>query len=310
MSVPEVKREEQISEIDLAEQKEASPVVMKEESYLGMAFRRFKKHKLAVAGAIFMIFLTVVAIFAPLISPYDPYHVTDTFSGPPSKEHWLGTDQVGRDVLSRLIYAARVSLLVGVGSVAISTVIGVFLGLISGYYGGKTDMIIMRVVDVMMSFPPILLVLVAVSIVGPNLRNLILIIGLIAWASVARLVRGSVLSIKQLDYIKASIALGLGTPRILFSHILPNVMAPVLVHATFFMAAVIIIEASLSFLGAGVQPPTASWGNMLTSAQSLTVLTSQPWLWVPPGLMIFITVLSVNFIGDGLRDALDPKSVK
>lgn len=310
MSVPEVKREEQISEIDLAEQKEASPVVMKEESYLGMAFRRFKKHKLAVAGAIFMIFLTLVAIFAPLISPYDPYHVTDTFSGPPSKEHWLGTDQVGRDVLSRLIYAARVSLLVGVGSVAISTVIGVFLGLISGYYGGKTDMIIMRVVDVMMSFPPILLVLVAVSIVGPNLRNLILIIGLIAWASVARLVRGSVLSIKQLDYIKASIALGLGTPRILFSHILPNVMAPVLVHATFFMAAVIIIEASLSFLGAGVQPPTASWGNMLTSAQSLTVLTSQPWLWVPPGLMIFITVLSVNFIGDGLRDALDPKSVK
>lgn len=310
MSVPEVKREEQINEIDLAEQKETSPVVMKEESYLGMAFRRFKKHKLAVAGAIFMIFLTVVAIFAPLISPYDPYHVTDTFSGPPSKEHWLGTDQVGRDVLSRLIYAARVSLLVGVGSVAISTVIGVFLGLISGYYGGKTDMIIMRVVDVMMSFPPILLVLVAVSIVGPNLRNLILIIGLIAWASVARLVRGSVLSIKQLDYIKASIALGLGTPRILFSHILPNVMAPVLVHATFFMAAVIIIEASLSFLGAGVQPPTASWGNMLTSAQSLTVLTSQPWLWVPPGLMIFITVLSVNFIGDGLRDALDPKSVK
>lgn len=310
MSVPEVKREEQISEIDLAEKKEASPVVMKEESYLGMAFRRFKKHKLAVAGAIFMIFLTLVAIFAPLISPYDPYHVTDTFSGPPSKEHWLGTDQVGRDVLSRLIYAARVSLLVGVGSVAISTVIGVFLGLISGYYGGKTDMIIMRVVDVMMSFPPILLVLVAVSIVGPNLRNLILIIGLIAWASVARLVRGSVLSIKQLDYIKASIALGLGTPRILFSHILPNVMAPVLVHATFFMAAVIIIEASLSFLGAGVQPPTASWGNMLTSAQSLTVLTSQPWLWVPPGLMIFITVLSVNFIGDGLRDALDPKSVK
>lgn len=310
MSVPEVKREEQINEIDLAEQKETSPVVMKEESYLGMAFRRFKKHKLAVAGAIFMIFLTVVAIFAPLISPYDPYHVTDTFSGPPSKEHWLGTDQVGRDVLSRLIYAARVSLLVGVGSVAISTVIGVFLGLISGYYGGKTDMIIMRVVDMMMSFPPILLVLVAVSIVGPNLRNLILIIGLIAWASVARLVRGSVLSIKQLDYIKASIALGLGTPRILFSHILPNVMAPVLVHATFFMAAVIIIEASLSFLGAGVQPPTASWGNMLTSAQSLTVLTSQPWLWVPPGLMIFITVLSVNFIGDGLRDALDPKSVK
>lgn len=310
MSVPEVKREEQINEIDLAEQKETSPVVMKEESYLGMAFRRFKKHKLAVAGAIFMIFLTVVASFAPLISPYDPYHVTDTFSGPPSKEHWLGTDQVGRDVLSRLIYAARVSLLVGVGSVAISTVIGVFLGLISGYYGGKTDMIIMRVVDVMMSFPPILLVLVAVSIVGPNLRNLILIIGLIAWASVARLVRGSVLSIKQLDYIKASIALGLGTPRILFSHILPNVMAPVLVHATFFMAAVIIIEASLSFLGAGVQPPTASWGNMLTSAQSLTVLTSQPWLWVPPGLMIFITVLSVNFIGDGLRDALDPKSVK
>jgi peptide/nickel transport system permease protein len=307
MSVPEVKREEHVSEINEIQE---SQVRMHEESYLGMAYRRFKKHKLAVAGAIFMIFLTIVAIFAPWIAPHDPYNVTNTFSGPPSSEHWLGTDQVGRDVLSRLIYAARVSLLVGVGSVAISTVIGVILGLISGYYGGKTDMIIMRVVDIMMSFPPILLVLVAVSIVGPNLTNLILIIGFIAWASVARLVRGSVLSLKQMDYIKASVALGISTPRILFSHILPNVMAPVLVHATFFMAAVIIIEASLSFLGAGVQPPTASWGNMLTSAQSLTVLTSQPWLWVPPGLMIFITVLSVNFIGDGLRDALDPRSMK
>ena len=286
------------------------PELWHEESYLRMTVRKFKKHKMAVAGLVVMSLLALVAIFAPLIAPHDPYNVTDSFSAPPSAEHWLGTDQVGRDVLSRLIYASRVSLSVGIGSVLISATIGTLLGLLSGYYGGRSDMLIMRIADVFMSFPPLMLVLVVVSLVGPSLVNLILIIGLLAWTSVARLVRGSVLSLKQVDYIRACISLGLGTPRILFSHILPNVMAPILVHATFFIASAIIIEAALSFLGVGVQNPTASWGNMLTSAQSLTVLSSQPWLWVPPGLLILISVLSVNFIGDGLRDALDPKNIK
>jgi peptide/nickel transport system permease protein len=199
---------------------------------------------------------------------------------------------------------------VGVGAVAISLVIGTILGLLSGYYGGKIDMVIMRLTDVFMSFPHLMLILVVVSVVGPSLTNVILVMGLLFWTGVARLVRGSVLQVKQLDYVKASIVLGLSTPRILFQHILPNVIAPILVNGTFGIAAAIIIEASLSFLGLGVQPPTASWGNMLTDAQSLTVLSSQPWVWVPPGLLIMVTVLAVNFIGDGLRDALDPKSIK
>lgn len=283
---------------------------MKEESYLQMVVRRFKKHKLAVVGLFIMVILGLMAISAPLIAPYDPYEVNESFNAPPSSEHWLGTDQVGRDILSRLIYAARVSLLVGVGAVAISVTIGTILGLLSGYYGGKIDMLIMRFTDVFMSFPHLMLILVVVSVVGPSLMNIILVIGLLFWTGVARLVRGSVLQVKQLDYIKASVVLGLKTPRILFQHILPNVMAPILVNATFGIAAAIIIEASLSFLGLGVQPPIASWGNMLTDAQSLTVLSTQPWVWVPPGLLIMITVLSVNFIGDGLRDALDPKSIK
>jgi peptide/nickel transport system permease protein len=282
----------------------------KEETYVKMIVRRFMKHRLAVVSAIGLALLTLVAVFAPLLAPYDPYAVTGAFGASPSAEHLLGTDLVSRDTLSRLIYAARVSLQVGVGAVVISSVIGTILGLISGYAGGKVDIIIMRIVDVFMSFPHLMLILVVVSVVGSSLTNLILILGLLNWTGMARIVRGSVLSIKQLDYVKASIALGFSTPRILFKHILPNVLAPILVHATFGIANAIMVEAALSFLGMGVQPPTASWGNMLTEAQSLTVLTSQPWLWVPAGIMIVLTVLAVNFIGDGLRDALDPKSLK
>ncbi|MEH6942658.1 oligopeptide ABC transporter permease [Bacillus sp. JJ722] len=285
-------------------------IEQQEESYTRMVIRRFKKHRLAVVGAVGLILLTFIALFAPLLAPYDPYNITGNFAASPSKEHLLGTDQVSRDVLSRLIYAARISLLVGVGSVAISVVIGTILGLISGYVGGLVDTVIMRIVDIFMSFPHLMLILVVVSIVGPSLSNLILILGLLNWTGVARLVRGSVLSIKQIDYVKASIALGFSTPRILFNHILPNVIAPILVYSTFGIANAILIEASLSFLGLGVPPPTASWGNMLTEAQSLTVLTSQPWLWIPSGMMIVLTVLSINFIGDGLRDALDPRSIK
>ncbi|WP_052427362.1 oligopeptide ABC transporter permease [Neobacillus niacini] len=282
----------------------------KDESYVKMVLRRFLKHRLAVVSAVGLVLISLVALFAPFLAPYDPYAVTGAFGAGPSAQHFLGTDLVSRDALSRLIYAARVSLQVGVGAVAISSVIGTILGLISGYAGGKVDTVIMRIVDVFMSFPHLMLILVVVSIVGSSLTNLILILGLLNWTGMARIVRGSVLSIKQLDYVKASIALGFSTPRILFKHILPNVLAPILVHATFGIANAIMVEAALSFLGLGVQPPTASWGNMLTEAQSMTVLTSQPWLWVPAGVMIVLTVLAVNFIGDGLRDALDPKSIK
>ncbi|MEK5479684.1 oligopeptide ABC transporter permease [Paenibacillus sp. FSL R5-0407] len=273
-------------------------------------WRRFKRHKLAVAGLVVIGILTLCAIFAPFITAYKPTTVTDSFGAAPSLQHWLGTDQVGRDQLSRLIYAARVSLAVGLGSIVISAVIGTVLGLISGYFGGWIDSIIMRLTDIFMSFPYIMLILVVASIVGPGLTNIILILGVLGWPGVARLVRGNVLPAKENDYVKAGRVLGFSSVRIIFSHILPNVVAPILVYATSGVAGAILDEAALSFLGLGVQPPTPSWGNMLASAQSLTVLTSQPWLWVPPGLMIILIVLSINFVGDALRDALDPKNNK
>ncbi len=286
------------------------PDLGKEETPLQIIVKRFLKHRLAVTGLFVMLCIVLAAIFAPLIAPKDPFQIYDQFSAPPSGEHWLGTDQVGRDIFARLVYASRVSMLVGLGAVLIYTVIGTILGAVSGYFGGWIDILLMRITDVFMSFPNLMIILVVVSVLGPSLLNIIWILGLLGWPSVARLVRGSVLSLKNVDFVKSSVVLGYSTPRILFFHILPNAIAPILVHATFGIAAAIIIEASLSFLGMGVQPPTASWGNMLTEAQSLTVLTSQPWLWVPPGVLIVLVVLSINFIGDGLRDALDPKTIK
>jgi len=276
----------------------------------GMFWKRFKKHKLAVLGLWFLAIVTICAIFASWIAPYGPNEITSSFSAAPTWQHWLGTDQVGRDVLSRVIYAARVSLAVGIGAVVISAVIGTVLGLVSGYFGGWVDGIIMRVTDMFMSFPYIMFILVVASIVGPGLTNIIIILGVLGWPGIARLVRGNVLAIKQSDYVKASIALGYKTPRILFKHILPNTVAPILIYATSGVAGAILDEAALSFLGLGVQPPEASWGNMLSSAQSITILTSQPWLWIAPGILTLLTVLSINYIGDALRDALDPRNAK
>lgn len=281
-----------------------------EESYLKVVAGRFFRHKLAVIGSVIFLLIVLMAIFAPVIAPQDPLEVGYEFEAKPSSEHLLGTDQVGRDVFSRLIYASRISLSVGLGAVSIYVIIGTILGAIAGYMGKWADMIIMRVTDVFMSFPFLMVILVLVSVMGPSLFNIILVLGLLGWPPIARLVRGSVLSLKGMDYIKAGVALGYTAPRILLNHILPNALAPILVNATFGIASAIIMEASLSFLGMGVQPPTASWGNMLTEAQSLTVLAGQPWLWIPPGLMILLAVISINFMGDGLRDAVDPKSFK
>jgi peptide/nickel transport system permease protein len=201
-----------------------------------------------------------------------------------------------------------VSVSVGIGAVALTTLLGILLGLESGYFGGLIDMIIMRIADVFMSFPSMMLIMIISSIAGPGLDRMILIMGILGWPSVARLVRSMVLSIKQQDYTKSAVALGFNTQRILFLHILPNALGPILVNATFGVARAILMESSLSFLGMGVNPPTASWGNMLTDAQSLSTLTARPWLWVPPGLLILLSVLAFNFVGDGLRDALDPQS--
>lgn len=282
----------------------------KEETYLHMVMRRFLKHRLACVGVAVFLLILLIALLAPVIAPQDPAKIFNEFEAPPSAAHWLGTDPVGRDVMSRLIFGAQVSIAVGIGAVAIYVAIGIVLGLVAGYFGGWVDMLIMRLTDVFMSFPYFMVILVLVSIIGPSLFNITLVIGLLGWPAIARLVRGSVLSIKEMDYVKAGVALGYSTPKILFQHILPNALAPILVNATFGVASAIIMEASLSFLGMGVRPPAASWGNMLTQAESITVLSSQPWLWIPPGLMILLAVLSVNFIGDGLRDAIESQNAK
>lgn len=278
------------------------------ESYLQTVRRRFMHHHMAVVSLVIVAILGGAALLAPVIAPYKPDDIVGPFSGAPSKEFWLGTDQIGRDVLSRLLYDMRISLLVGIMATLISTVIGVVLGLISGYFGGVADMVIMRFTDMVMSFPYILLVLVAAAVFKPGLWNIILILGFVDWPGIARLVRGNVLNLRETNFIKGNIVAGMPLRHILFSEILPNTVAPILVYATSVLALSMLDEAALSFLGLGVQPPAASLGNMLNGAQSLTVLTKQPWLWIPAGLLIVILVMAINFIGDALRDALDPNS--
>ena len=278
------------------------------ESYLQTVFRRFKRHKLALISLVIVVILGLAALFAPIIAPYDPNEMAGPFSGAPGKGFLLGTDQIGRDVFSRLLYAMRISLLVGIMATLISTVIGVILGLIAGYFGGVADMLIMRFTDMVMSFPYILLVLVAAAIFKPGLWSIILILGFVDWPGIARLVRGNVLNVRETNFIKGNLVAGMPLRHILFSEILPNTVAPILVYATSVLALSMLDEAALSFLGMGVQPPTASLGNMLNGAESLTVLTKQPWLWVPPGVVIVVLVMAINFIGDALRDALDPNS--
>lgn len=279
------------------------------ETYGQMVWRRFKRHKLACISLWILGIIVAAALLAPWIAPYDPEEIAGPFGAPPSLEFWLGTDQIGRDMLSRLLYATRISLLVGVLATAISTAVGVVLGLLAGYFGGWLDIVIMRFTDMVMSFPYILLVLVAASIFEPGLWSIILILGFVDWPGIARLVRGNVLSLRETNFVKSSIVAGMSWRHILFSEILPNTAAPILVYATSVMALSMLDEASLSFLGMGVQPPAASLGNMLNSAQSLTVLTRQPWLWLPPGLLIVVLVVAINFVGDALRDALDPTAL-
>ena len=276
------------------------------ETYMQTVMRRFRAHHLAKISLVILVVVGLAALFAPVVAPYDPDAIVGTFSGAPCKEFILGTDQIGRDVFSRLLYATRISLLVGILATVISTVIGVVLGLIAGYFGGVADMLLMRFTDMVMSFPYILLVLVAAAIFKPGLWSIILILGFVDWPGVARLVRGNVLSLRETNFVKGNVVAGMPLRHILFSEILPNTVAPILVYATSVMAISMLDEAALSFLGMGVQPPMASLGNMLNGAQSITVLTSQPWLWLPPGIMIVVLVVSINFVGDALRDAVDP----
>ncbi len=278
------------------------------ESFWSLALRRFLRHRLAVLGMLVFAGIGAMAVFAGVLAPMSPTSIdVSAFQAPPSPSHLLGTDSVGRDVLSRVIYAARVSLSVGLLAVAIYIVIGTIVGSVAGYAGGTIDLVLSRVMDVMLSFPPLIIILFAVSVFGkPSLWNVIIVLGLLGWPPVARLVRGQILALRQQEFVQAARAMGGSDVRVVTRHLLPNAMAPVLVAATFGTANAILVEAALSFLGMGVQPPTPSWGNILTDAQSLSVLERMPWLWVPPGFMILLSVLVINFVGDGLRDALDP----
>ncbi|HET8678576.1 MAG TPA: oligopeptide ABC transporter permease [bacterium] len=277
------------------------------ESFWSLALRRFFRHRLALAGMVVFGLIAAMAIFAGLLAGSPTAIDVAAFQAAPSPAHPLGTDSVGRDVLNRLIYAARVSLTVGLLAVGMYVVIGTTVGSIAAYAGGTVDLLLSRLMDVVLSFPPLIIILFAVSVVGkPSLWNVIIVLGLLGWPPVARLVRGQILSLREQEFVQAARAMGGSDVRVVVRHLLPNAMAPVLVAATFGTANAILVEAALSFLGLGVQPPTPSWGNMLTDAQSLTVLERMPWLWVPPGFMILISVLVINFVGDGLRDALDP----
>ncbi len=271
---------------------------------------RFRRHRLALVGMVLLGLLTVAAVAAPVITQSPFRTELRSLKKPPSAEHLLGTDAAGRDVFARLVHAGRVSLSVGLVAVAIYTTIGLVLGAVAGYFGGAADAVLMRLADVFLAFPSLVVIITLVSILGPDIRNVMLAIGLLGWPPIARLVRGQFLSLRERDFVTAGRTVGATNGRLIFRHLLPNALAPVIVAATFGMAQAILLEAGLSFLGLGVQPPTPSWGNMLTDAQSLTVLESQPWLWVPPGCMIALAVLAINFIGDGLRDALDPRATR
>ena len=271
--------------------------------------RRFMRHRLALFGLVVLGLFIAMATFAPIVAGQSPETTNLRLRNqPPGRAHPLGTDAIGRDIWARLVYGARISLSVGAVAVSIATTIAVVLGSVAGYLGGRVDNVIMRFTDVMMCFPTFLLIVTATAILPPNILNVMIIIGIFGWTGMCRLIRGQFLSLRHQDFILAAQAVGAPTYRIVFRHILPNALSPVLVAATFGLGSAILTEASLSFLGLGVQEPTSSWGTMLLTATQLPVLESQPWRWLPPAIAISLTVLAVNFVGDGLRDALDPRT--
>lgn len=269
-------------------------------------WHRFKKNPLSVAGLAIILSLAAVALFAPVLSPHEPTKI-DVYNvlSPPSSNHPFGTDELGRDLLSRMIWGSRASLKVGFIAVGIAISIGTMLGAIAGYYGGKIDALLMRFVDIMLAFPTFFLILAVIAIVEPSISTIMIIIGLTGWMDVSRLVRAEFLTLKERDFIAAAQALGASDPRLIFRHIIPNALSPVFVAATFGIAGAILTESGLSFLGLGVQPPEPSWGNILTSGKDN--ITVAWWLSLFPGIAILITVLSYNLVGEGLRDALDPR---
>ena len=281
-----------------------------EKVFQNQAVKKMIHNKKAMLGLAIVTFLVLAVILIPVFMELDPYTTDRTagFNKPPSSEQILGTDDVGRDLFARLLYGGRISLFVGIMSTIISVVIGIPLGLIAGYFRGVAESIIMRTADAFMSFPSMVLILVLVAVYGPSVLTVTVVIGVLGWTAIAKLIYGNVLSIRECEYIQASKAVGVGAFRILFSEVLPNAIPPVWANISFRVAGAILTESSLSFLGMGVQTPQASWGNIIFAAQNLLVLTARPWVWLPPGICIILVVVGFNFIGEGVRDALDPKT--
>lgn len=270
-------------------------------------WKRFRENRFAICGATVVVMLFILSFMAPYLTPYAPGDL-DAYNVllPPSSAHWLGTDELGRDVLTRIIYGARISLKVGFVSVGIAAFIGTVAGLFAGYYGGWIDQLLMRFVDIMLCFPTFFLMLAVIAMLEPSIWYIMIVIGLTGWMGVARLVRAEVLSLRERDFVHAARAIGASDLRIIFRHILPNALSPVIVTATLGVAGAILTESALSFLGIGVQPPVPSWGNMLTAGKDY--LEFAWWLSLFPGLAILVTVIAYNLVGEGLRDALDPRS--
>jgi len=266
----------------------------------------FLKNKLALSGFIVVAFFFGVSFFAPIIATHDPTEINvKIVLAPPSADHLFGTDELGRDVFSRMVWGSRISLKVGFVAVGIAIFIGTFFGAISGYYGGVLDAIVMRFVDIMLCFPSFFLILAVIALLEPSIWNIMIVIGVTGWMGVARLVRAEFITLKERDFVTAARALGAKDSRIIFGHILPNAMGPILVSATLGVAGAILTESALSFLGIGVQPPTPSWGNILTAGKD--ALDVAWWLSLYPGIAILVTVLGYNLLGEGIRDALDPR---
>ena len=278
----------------------------KKESMFFMTWKRLAKNKLAVAGLIVLIITALLAVFAPIAAPYG-YEEQDLFNtlAGPSREHWLGTDNLGRDMLSRLIYGGRNSLTLGLISVALAAALGVILGAVSGYYGGKVDMVIMRLLDVLQAVPAILLAIAISATLGPGYMNCILALTISQIPGFTRMTRASCLNLQGMEYVEAARSINARERRIIFKHVLPNAISPIIVQATMSVATAILTSASLSFIGLGVQPPQAEWGAMLSAGRSY--IRSNPHVIIYPGITIMIVVLSLNLLGDGLRDALDPR---
>ena len=273
-----------------------------------IATRHFQKSRIALAGMLILVLLYLVALLAPLLAPYDPIlqrDIVQTSYLPPSMQHWLGTDRFGRDILSRILYGARISLSIGFVATLISVTLGTLIGALAGYFGGKVDALLMRFTDMVLAFPRLVLLIMIVALFSPSIAVIITVLGLTQWPNTTRIVRGDVLSLREREFIQAAHALGMGKARIIFRHLIPNVLAPVIVTATLGIGNTIVLEAGLSFLGLGVQPPIPSWGNMVADGRDN--LLGAWWVSTFPGLVIVVTVLAFNLVGDGLRDALDPR---